>query len=299
MFSRIEFIITETMISLRRHPGMAFAAVACVMAALFVSGFVGLIFLNARELVNSAMQSVRFIVYFHPETTREEAQAAFERIKALNGIDAEGTKFVTKEDAWENMKKNEKQDLQLMGRNPLPDCVNVKPILIEDIPELKARIETFPEKQIIADEPNVSTFLLGVSKGIRQVGTLMGIVLLFLSLVIIHHSIELTIFARRKEIRIMSLVGATPLTIGMPFLLEGMIYGLLGGAAASGLLWALYQYLCHILQSQYQAHLLQDPVLYTNGALALLIFGIALGLLGSMGSVVKYLNRPKSKITNA
>ena len=299
MFSRIEFILTETFQGLRRHMVMAFAAIACVMSVLFVAGMVMLAILNADQLVQSGMERVRFVAFFYPETTREEAMNAYERITKIPGIDTAGTQFIPREQPWKQFKKEQRDLGQLYGRNPLPDCINVKPVNIADIPALKMQLKQFPEVETVIDEQNVSQFLQHALNAIKQGGLVVSIILAFLSLVIIHHTIELTIFARRKEIHIMALVGATPMTIGMPFLLEGIIYGLLGGGIACGLLAAAYNFALSWALQHVETHLLWDPRLVPNGIALLLVAGIALGFFGSMGSVVKYLRRPKSRVTNA
>jgi cell division transport system permease protein len=127
----------------------------------------------------------------------------------------------------------------------------------------------------------------------------MGGILLLLSLVIIHHTIELTLYARRKEIHIMSLVGASPTTVALPFLLEGVIYGIFGGGMAFGFLTLLYNFFVVLMKNEYNAHMLQDPQLLTRGTAAILIAGVGLGVIGSTASIVKYLRRPRSRVTNA
>jgi len=298
MFSRFEFILTETFLSLRRHPGMAFAAIACVMASLFVGGLVGLIVVNAQQLVDTAMEKVRFDVYFHPETSRHKAWKAYKRIIAMPEVDADGTVFISKEKGFAIFAKDEPQLEQLVG-NPLPDSIQVKPAGLNNIKLLKETLSKWPDVEKVDDMPTISSFLLNASNGIKKAALVLGLILAVLALIIIHHTIELTIFARRKEIHIMALVGATPGTVGLPFLLEGMLYGLLGAAISVGLLAAGYSYSVQQHATLYKVQLVPLPLVITLGALLLLVSGVVLGLFGSLGSVVKYLHRPKSRITNA
>jgi len=296
MLSRIEFLVTETFISLRRHPAMASAAIICVAAALFVSGIVGLAILNANDMVTTGLSRVRFVIFFHTDTKRDEAQDAADRIAHMPGVAS--VEFVTKEDGWKKMLEKD-PDLEKFITNPLPDSVVVKAADVATIPSLETEIKKMSEVDTHSDAPEISTFLLSAGRGVRGFGTILGIVLGLISLVIIHHTIDLTLYARRKEIQIMSLVGATPATVAMPFLLEGIVYGLIGGVIAIGGLYLLYQYMTASVMQQFGFPLLALSSIFNSGVLTILGVGAALGLFGSLASVLKYLNRPRSKVTNA
>jgi cell division transport system permease protein len=299
MFSRIEFILTETFISLRRHPAMAMAAVFCVAAALFVSGIVGLTLLNAHHLVKKTMERVSFVVFFNTDATRHETWKAYKDIRELDGIT--GSHFVAKEKAWDRFKKENPQLAEDVGHNPLPDSIELKAADVKAIPELKSIIkERWPDviSEVRSDE-KVTGFLSDTRMVIGRIGPLLGILLAVVSLIIIHHTIELTLYARRKEIFIMSMVGATPGAIASPFVLEGITYGLIGGGVALGTLAVMYDGFAGWLKGEVGASVMNDPVMLQHGALAILVAGVALGFIGSMVSATKYLYRPRSKVTNA
>jgi len=276
---------------------MASAAITCIAAALFVAGLVGLGILNMNSLVRSEMERVRFNVYFHPETSRDDARLIAAKIAQLPGVAK--TAFITREDAWKNMAKKDRELTKLVGENPLPDSMVVKARDIAFISTLQTQIKQFTEVEQTSDVPEVSNFLLGSIRTIHYLGSIIGLILGLISLVIIHHTIELTLYARRKEIQIMSLVGATPITVAAPFLLEGIIYGAVGGGLAITGLFFLYQYLCISVMAHFHATLMPLTQIFTPGILLVLLVGSGLGLLGSLVSVVKYLNRPRSKVTNA
>jgi len=297
MLSKLEFFITETLTSFRRHPTMAFAAITCVASALFVVGLVGLGIANARFAVDSAAAKVRFDVFFHHEVTGDAAQAVCDRIAGLP--DVASVEFVDRDTAWRQMARGHADLPELIGENPLPDAAIVKPRDIRKIPELKAEIKEWPEVDRVRGAANVSDALVNISAGVSRIGAIAGIILAILSLVIIHHTIELTLYARRREIFIMSLVGATPATIAMPFVLEGIVYGLVGAGIAFGCIYALYGYIADNLLRNYNAHLQSGSTMLYPGLTLLLTGGLVLGLFGSLVSVIKYLNRPRSKVTNA
>lgn len=297
MISRIEFFLTETLVGLRRHPAMAFAAITCVAAAMFVIGMVGLVVVNAAFAVQSVREKVCFNVCFHPDTSRQEAWATFKKIEALPKVAR--ADFVAKEKFWAQLQQDDPALVEELGANPLPDMVEVYPQDDSDIPALSEEFTAWPMVRSVKSDPQVSAFLQTWARAIRAGGAIVGLILAALALVIIHHTIELTIYARRKEIHIMALVGATPSTVAMPFLLEGLLYGLLGAGVAVGGLQLLYRLTMDSVMKEYGAHLLADSVQLTHGAWLLLAVGAALGLIGSAGSLLKHMRNPRSRLTNA
>ena len=301
MLSRIEYVLTETFLSLRRHPMMAFAATTCIAATLFVAGIVGLALLNASNAVDNALHSVRFVVFFQPEKSRPETWAAYKNILKLNGVnpDMKATEYRPKEKYWKQLQREDPDYVKLFTENPIPDAVAVSALDVSSIPALKKEISQWPEVKSIGDAPEVTAFLLRVRQAVGRIGIGMALILLLLSLVIVHHTIELTLYARRKEIHIMSLVGATPATVALPFLLEGIIYGIIGGGISFSILYFLYRFFAAMMKSDFGAQIFQSHVMVTHGLIAMAIAGVCLGLSGSVVSVMKYLHRPRSRVTNA
>lgn len=297
MFSRIEFIIAETFQGIRRHLDMAFAAVACVIATMLIIGMVALLQVNAKYLIENTIDRVRFMVYFQPETSREEAQEICGRIEKMRNVAS--VEFIPKEDAWENYKKKYDGLDKLLGRNPLPDAVSVKPVEIGEIESVKAVIEALPEIDRVQQDQDVSNFLVAARNNIQTAGWMLGLLLALLAFVIIHHSIELTIVARRKEVVIMMMVGATPATVGLPFIIEGLIYGCIGSVLAVMALKGYYGMIAQKMLQTTAVHLWNDSIGIFNGSLLLIICGTILGFIASMAAVIKFLIKPKSKITNA
>lgn len=292
MLSRLEFFITETFISMRRHPAMAFAASVCIAATLFVAGLIGLIVLNVNYATDKTLSQVRFHVYYHTEVKRGEAWASFRRIQRLPGVAS--AEFIPKEIPWAAQ-----QDMHsFLPGNPYPDHVIVQATSLEEIEPLKNEIRTWEEVHKVQTPEFIPT-LINLTHAITKSGVIVGIILLALSLVIIHHTIELTLYARRREMFIMSLVGATPGTIALPFLLEGIVYGLLGAGVSLGVLLPLYQVAIKQMSANFQFSLANGGPAMTAGILTVVIAGAALGFIGSVISVLKYLRSPRSRLTNA
>jgi cell division transport system permease protein len=240
---------------------------------------------------------VRFVVFFKPPTPRSETLALYNRILAMPLVDASATHFTAKEEVWN---KEEPQTIAgLDNRNPYPDAVSVKARMVTDIPALMASIKAWPQVDSVKAQEDVNSFLQHAQKIIGRIGFVMGVILLLLSLVIVHHTIELTLYARRKEIDIMSLVGASPAIVALPFILEGALYGIIGGGIAFASLVVIYEMMTTMLKHDYGANLWRMTSMLQQGASALILAGIVLGIIGSALSVTKYMRRPRSKMTNA
>jgi len=278
---------------------MAFAAFTCIAATLFVGGIMGLAFMNAKLVVSRQLERVRFNVYFRPPTPRSETVALYNRIKTMPLV--EDAQFKPKEVEWAKLTKESPRLTigEMENKNPYPDVVSVKARLVADIPALKAEISAWPEVHLVQVQDDVNTVLQNAQNITSRVGTVLGVILLLLSLVIVHHTIELTLYARRKEVDIMSLVGASPAIVALPFVLEGALYGIIGGGIAFAGLAIIYRMFTNMLMSKFGEDLWQTTHMLRQSACYLILAGVILGVIGSSLSVTKYMRRPRSKTTNA
>ncbi len=284
--------------SIRRHPAMAFAAAICVAAALFVAGMVGLVVTNASSAVDSAINRVVFSVYCKTTLKDDEVQKLLQHIKSMPNV--ESAKLVTKKEAWDNeMEAHPDWKATLGDDNPYPDRIDVKPKMLNKMAALELEMKAWPQVSSVGNDSELENVLGKTRDFVSRIGLIIGFILVALSLVIIHHTIELTLYARRKEINIMSLVGATPATVAMPFLLEGMIYGLLGAIIALALLSPMYGFLVKIVKLNLNANLLSNSAFLVQGSTIVIIAGVSLGLIGSLLSIGKFLRNPRSRITNS
>jgi len=301
MFSRIQLIFKESFVSMRRHIGLGFATIFCIACVLIFAGILGIIYLNATHTINSVISDVRFDVVFKMpvEENRETALATFEEIKSYPEVSS--AIFVTNEEAFQNVTKDDPELVELLdGQNPLPDKASIKPANIDYIETLKEQIQSLPgvENVVVADQ---TILVLENMRNIAyKVGLVIIIIVLIVSLVLIHHTIQLAIFSRRKEINIMSLVGAAPATIISSFVIEGIFYGIFGSIFAFILLYIGYYFATIKLKVMFKATLMPfTAVELIYGFLTLFLVAVALGFIGSFMSANKYIRSPKSRITNA
>jgi cell division transport system permease protein len=186
-----------------------------------------------------------------------------------------------------------KRYLDLLEENPLPSSARV--VLQQHTPELvrafAARAAEVGGVASVDYGDKAAETFLNVLRGLRWLSLVVGAVLCAAAGLMVSNVIRLTVFARRAEISIMQLVGASPLFVRAPYVLEGCLTGLLGGALAAGLLFGLGEAVTRHLQQNLNFDLSAYLVagMEPRLALAMLGLGMALGFLGSLSAVGKYL----------
>ena len=211
--------------------------------------------------------------------------------------------FTDKDQALENFKKSSSSDIaeSLDGQNPLPASIDVElsdPQMVEDVAN---QIEANTTFQKICDNPSDPSDslrygektvdrLFQLTSYVRVIGVALIVLLIFIALVFINNTIRLAILARRKEIAIMRLVGASNGFIRGPFLMEGALHAIIGAALAVGSL----ELLRNLALPQLQNALTWLPIDLSTGTFALFyvmlaVFGLVIGLLGSAFAMRRYL----------
>jgi cell division transport system permease protein len=181
-------------------------------------------------------------------------------------------------------------DMSLLTSNPLPNAFRVRVVDPDQVNAVAAKIATYPQVAQVDYAQDVVRRLLRSADMLGRAGLAMIGLLLLTAAIIIANTIRLTVFARRREISIMQLVGATNMYIRWPFMVEGLIAGVLGAALAIGLLAAArFELLPRITESLSFASLatikVDEPLL----AGQLLGVGAAIGFVAAWFSVGRYL----------
>lgn len=230
--------------------------------------------------------------------SRETTLAVQQRIQQLPGVAS--VTLHTKEQALAEFQADDKKNATniadaLVG-NPFPDRLDVRMKDPLQNGTLAARLRDttkFPEVDRVLDDRETLQEVLGLSKLVRTVGGVAALLLFLATALVIQNTIRLTVLARRKEIRIMQLVGATPAFIRLPMVLEGVFYGLAGAIIASGVVLfvvhAVSQYVGRLVSPIGQALPAAAGPGIVVGALAGL--GAVVGWAGSAVSVRRFLRR--------
>ncbi|MCX7599406.1 MAG: permease-like cell division protein FtsX [Armatimonadetes bacterium] len=285
--STVEFVLHEAWISLRRNGVIAAAAITNIAAVLIVSGMFLLVVINLDAALGE--QSAKAVV-----TVDLAPKADAARVQAILMADPRVAKveFVSKEENLAALARAQGWDLKNLRylENPLPDCLRVKTARPADLPAVAAAARGIDGVADVRYAEEVTLRLLRLARGVKTVGLVITVALAVASLLVAHTTIRLTVYARRREIRVMQLVGATNWFIRMPFLVEGAFCGLAGGVIATVLLLASYSY----LDEQVTATLPFVNLVFGSAQLALLALvvigaGLVFGVAGSILATQEYL----------
>jgi cell division transport system permease protein len=232
---RFSFFLREAMRGLRRSSAPALAALLTVVITALVLGVFIPIVQATTGTANEVRNRVVVDAYLKDDATesdRVEVQRALEATPGVKSVD-----YISKDEALRELghKVNDAQaKIELLGSNPLPSLFRVTP---EDPDELKAivaqiapggtqRLDAIDDVQNRESDTGKILSATGLVKGL---GAVMAGLLILASIALIANTIRLSVFARRREVEVMKLVGATNWFIRWPFVIEGVIVGFLGG----------------------------------------------------------------------
>jgi cell division transport system permease protein len=248
---RIFFFIAEAVRALRRSASPSLAAiVTVVMTTLLLGVFIPVIKASSTTTENVQSQLALY-VYMYPDTTERQAKAAQRRIDKVRHT--ERTEFVSKSEGLQRLRTNigkseiGKGITQLQGKNPLPYSVIVHPDNANNLPAIKRAIThagpggkpkpISPQIDEVNSGQKTAEAIRTVTNAVKVMLSVIAALLLIVSLLLIANTIRLSIYARRREVEVMRLVGATNWFIRWPFVIEGLIVGLAGAGLAIGMLW--------------------------------------------------------------
>ncbi len=240
MFDRIEFILGEAFQGMRRHSLMSFAAISTVAIALYLFGGLSLVYVMVQNYANEVSSRYEVQAYFRDGVTQSEISEAAKKIRSMPGVAS--AVWIPREKAWEKEKAKNPELTQGID-NPFPHAIRIR---MSDVAQVNAVVSgvkgigTIQADHVQYHDPT-QRLLNDILKLIRWLGGVIGVLLFATAGTLIYNAIRLTISARKREIRIMQLVGASHLTVRVPFLIEGIFQGVVGGFVATFLLWSTYR----------------------------------------------------------
>jgi cell division transport system permease protein len=239
---RIGFFLKEAFRALRRSAAPSFAAMLTILITALVLG----VFIPVVQATTGTANQVRsrVVVDVFVKATATDAQKAALRESLIALPDVKSVQYIPKEQALKTMQKGNKDAFALLGSNPLPDSFRLTPTdpdrvnaIVDNLAPITPsaggqrvpRLAAIDEVRNRQQDTNKILSATGLVKGVTA-----GLAILFTlaSIALVANTIRLSIFARRREVEVMKLVGATNWFIRWPFVIEGMFVGLLGGAMA-------------------------------------------------------------------
>ncbi len=235
----LSFFFREVWRSLTRNAVPSFAAMASVLVTMLVLGA----FIPVMQMASAAADATKGRQYVPVFLTTDATSKDADRIEALimRTPNIDRVEYVSKEQALKEQRKIDPEAFQILGSNPLPDAFRVYPKDADGIPAIIAALApTNAAGAATPIDPKIDEVkkakatpkILGVMNAIKMGAGLLAILLVGSSILLVGNTIRLSLFARRREVEVMKLVGATDWFIRWPFVLEGLIVGFMGGVLA-------------------------------------------------------------------
>ncbi len=301
--SSLRYLLKEGFRNTWTNRMMSIASICVLMSCLVLMGCATMVFLNIDSLLGRIEEENVVMVYIQDDTSDADINDMEAKLKAIENV--KETEFVAKEDAWEEQLSTMEEAQASFFKDissdiPLPDAfkVTVKDLTYFD--ETVEQIKQFDHIDTIRENKDLAKKLMTIRHGVEIIAIVIVAVLLVISIFIISNTIKLTVYSRRLEISIMKSVGATNNFVRLPFIVEGMILGIISGIVALGLVWAFYEFAINqfsdlITSLDLEALNFADYALPMLGAF--IGIGILTGVSGSVNTMRKYLNKEGSEIS--
>jgi len=292
IFENIGFYFREALLSFRRGTLMSIAAVLSTTTILLIVGVFLLISLNLNLFLENLESQLEIIVYLEDNISKSELNTLTNNFNSIDGI--KEVKFVSKEEAFQRLSKDlggQKDILSAIETNPLPASFEVHMIDPKMIEQTANQITEFKKVEEVEYGRETAERLLNFTYIFRSAGILVLALLVFASILIISNIIKITVYTRRNEIEIMSLVGATSWFVKWPFIIEGFLQGFISSFFSTIILYNFYFFAINkVHQAIPFLPLVVDNIDLLPVGIVIVLLGSVVGVLGSMFSVGKYLN---------
>ena len=287
------YLTKEGLRGIRTHKLMSLASVTVLLSCMVLIGAAFLSFININSLLGAVSEQNVIMIFIQDEATEEQISTMGREIKALPNV--ERCRFISKEEAFPEVLASIGSAAALfdgMEDNPLPDAYEVTLDDMAQYDQTVASLKQLDNVLNIRQNRDFARKLTSLKQTVGSISVVVIIVLLVVSLFIIANTVRVTMYSRRLEIMIMKSVGATKWFIRWPFMVEGVVLGVVAGLLSLGLVWALYRAISNAVTSLLSV-LAAKPVPFSNYAGLLLAAFVAVGVLtGAFGSYVsmnKYL----------
>ncbi len=300
--SSFGYFLRESLQGFTRNLSTTLGSIITIFLSLLIIGVFLVAAVMVEGLVSSVEDEVTITAYVADDADQSDIDRVMDAVRNMS--DVQNVTFTTKEQALENFSNsisNAEIIEQLDGQNPLPASIDVElsdPQMVESV---ASQLEGNSTYQRICENPedvgdsikygqDTVERLFAVTNYVRYIGLALIVLLVFIALVFINNTIRLAILARRKEIAIMRLGGASNGFIRGPFLMEGAIHALIGSLFAVLIIQLLRMFAIPQLQNSLQFLSFDVPGLtYLLIYAALVVAGLLIGLLGSALAMRRYL----------
>jgi len=281
------YTLRESLSGFQRAKLSSLLSIATIGISLILVGIFAAVTINASRLINALRSRLDMEAFLTEPVTDDEVTGLQSRIASLEGI--ETVIFISKDEAMKIFKQETGDDItKVLDFNPLPPSFKItlrepyrtsaKTLAIYD------RITAIPGIDTVLYRRALLEIIDQRATSVNKVMLGLGIAVSLTAIFLVANTIRLTITAKRRLIRTMELVGATRGFIRRPFIIEGVLQGLLGGLAASGLMLLLFEYAARLVSEEFAPYLRMPPLFYAS----MVGTGMVLGLAGSLISIIRF-----------
>ncbi|OLS03050.1 permease-like cell division protein FtsX [Tissierella creatinophila] len=293
-FRIIKSTFRQSFKSMWRNRGMGLASISSISAVLIILGFVLVLIMSINALVVDVQSKFDEVEIFLKEDITEENKKLIEDF-AQNEDGIKSIEYISQEKALEILKKDWGEEADLLeGVTTLPDSYKIKIIDIQNTDKIVEKINDIEGIDKIKYHKDIIDKLKVFAKYIRFGGIIVIAVLIAISVFIISNTIKLTVASRRREIGIMKYIGATNSYIKTPFVLEGVLFGIVAAIMSILIVYFGYGYLFDLINGKlsvlYSIMLVPPETILKDISIMFLVIGSGIGALGSIISMKKYLN---------
>ena len=290
------YLIGEGFTNVFKNKKSTVASLMIMCATMIIFGIFFILGENINHIVKEVENAQGIEVFIQDEATEEQVKKLEEDIRAIDGVST--VEYKSKEQALAQAKEMLKERQDLMEgydeeNNVFPASYVVNFSNLEKSKEIQEKIATFEGVKKITSNDEVVTKLIDLANGIKLVTGVILVLLIVISVFIISNTIKLTVHARRKEISIMKYVGATNSFIRWPFIVEGMIIGVLASIISIIIVGITYNAIAENLVNSEFMQIISSLVtfgdMFKSIIIVYLLLGIGIGAMGSIISMRKYL----------
>lgn len=291
----IGYLLREGIKSLWKNRTMSIASVAVLVSCLLLTGVAGLLSMNLSVTMKSVEGNNSITVYLKDNVPSLTSVQIGEEIRKLDNV-AE-CNFVSKDDALKNMMDKLGDDGTLLNGlqgedNFLPDAYTISMVELSKYDETVSQILSIEGVDKLTDYGDIATKLSNLDQLVRYCSIGIVVILSIVSLFIISNTVKVTMFSRRMEINIMKSVGATNGFVRIPFIVEGLIIGIISGLVSATVLYFAYDKAVQVVYGivPFLTAVDIDPYVVWGFGLYALV-GALFGIMGGVISISKYLKR--------
>ena len=287
--------IRDSFKSVFRNFSLSLASISCITITLIVVAIAIVLSFNVTKFTNLVEKDVTVVAFLDLDTTDAEVEQINSELKSLPNV--ESVKYQSKETIANDMMKSSEDFKNIMsewseGESPIQSAFQVKVKDIKSIGKTADKIKKIDKVDIVKYGEGMIEQLVSIFDIVRKASIVAVVALILVTAFLIVNTFKITIFSRKREIEIMRLVGASNTNIKIPFIIEGLVLGILGSIIPIISTCYGYTYIYNKLGGKVFTNVIQlikpTPFIYQI-SLILIVIGMIVGMFGSLRAVKKYL----------